>query len=52
MLLFDMFTRLADIKSEKPNSDKELERINNTAKTMMILHEISLLRSEKFVSFE
>jgi hypothetical protein len=52
MLLFTTLTSPLDINSDKPKSDKEFERINKTAKTIIIFHAISFLRSEKLNFFE
>ncbi|MBA7662029.1 hypothetical protein ES703_70052 [subsurface metagenome] len=52
MLLFDMFTRPVEINSEKPNRDKEFERMNKIANIMMILNEISSFISENLEFLE
>ena len=52
ILPFDIFTKPVEINSEKPKLDKEFERINKTAKIMMIFHAISFLISEKLESLE
>jgi len=52
ILSFTTLTSPVDINSDKPNKDKEFERINKIAKTMMIFHAISFFRSEKLVFFE
>ena len=52
ILSFTTLTSPLDINSDKPKSDKEFERINKTAKTMMIFHAISFFRSEKLDFFE
>jgi len=50
MLLFNRLTKPEEINSEKPKNDKEFERMNRTAKTIIIFHTISFLMSEKLVS--
>jgi len=47
ILPFTKFINPVAINSEKPNLDREFERMNKIANVMMILHSISFLRSEK-----
>ena len=52
MLSFTTLRSPVEINSDKPKNDKEFERMNKIAKTMMIFHSISFLRSEKLEFFE
>ena len=52
MLSFITLRSPVEINSHKPKNDREFERINKIAKTMIIFHSISFLRSEKLDFFE